>query len=378
MRHLISRTSLVAMIVASVWGFAQVSRAQDEAKTREPGGGVAIIATDSATVKAIDPAKRIVTLQKDDGTTVNVKCGEDVRNFDQIKVGDQVKAAAIAKMVVAVGKSPSAGAGAGSADAAETKTVISRAPKGAKPGAVIAKTETVTAKVDAVDPDKQTVTLSGLDDQPQTIKVSPDVDLSSVKPGDQVAIQVTKGMALWVTSPDEAQPAAATDKPDQSDDQAGAFALEGKTRTATVESIDPATRTVTLKGPMGKSRSIHLGKECVNFDQIKVGDQVRATLADEVAIAVNKSGGPPSVAAGAVVALAPKGAKPGMLIADTDDVTAKIQSIDADKGTITFSTADGTSRTVKAGPDVKLSDLKEGDDVTARITQALAIVVEKP
>ena len=76
--------------------------------------------------------------------------------------------------------------------------------------------------------------------------------------------------------------------------------------------------------------------------------------------------------------LAPKGDKPGMLIADTDQITGKIQSIDADKHTITFTQADGTAKTVKAGQKVNLSDLKPGDDITARVTQALAIVVEKP
>ena len=38
---------------------------------------------------------------------------------------------------------------------------------------------------------------------------------------------------------------------------------------------------------------------------------------------------------------------------------ATIKSIDADKGTITLSTEDGTSKTVKAGPKVKLSELFE-------------------
>ena len=58
------------------------------------------------------------------------------------------------------------------------------------------------------------------------------------------------------------------------------------------------------------------------------------------------------------------------LITDTDQITGKIQSIDADKHTITFTQADGTAKTVKAGQKVNLSDLKPGDDITARVTQA--------
>jgi Cu/Ag efflux protein CusF len=116
----------------------------------------------------------------------------------------------------------------------------------------------------------------------------------------------------------------------------------------------------------------------VNFNQIKVGDKVRSTLAQEVAVAVSKGGAAPSADAGAIMARAPKGGKPGLLIVDTDSVTGQIKSVDAAKGMITLAEADGDTRTFKAGPNVKLSELKAGDDVTASVTQALAIVVEKP
>jgi len=175
-------------------------------------------------------------------------------------------------------------------------------------------------------------------------------------------------VALWVEKPsDGAQPAAGMINP------------QGEMRDiATVEAVDPATRTVTLKTAKGETKQIHLGKQAVNFDQIKPGDKVRATLAEEVAIAVTKGGAPASAAETDAVILAPKGEKPGVIIADSDQVTAKIQSIDADKRTITLGLPDGSSKTVKAGQRVNLADLKAGDDITARVTQALAIVVEKP
>ena len=362
--------SLVAIVAISVCGFSRIAAAQDAQNMREPGGAATIAVTATATVKAIDPEKRIVTLQLSDGTEEQVTCGPEVRNFDQIKVGDEVKAAAVARMVVSIGK----GNGGGAAAPANTGPIIARAPKGAPPGAIIAKTEQITAKVDAVDADKRTVTLSGIGDKPQTAQVAEDVDLSTVKTGDSVSIEVTKGVALWVEHPSEAQPAAERLQPGEE----GALSLEGATKTAMVESIDPGTRTITLRALDGQMRSIQLGKECVNFDQIKVGDQVRATIADEIAISVSKGGAAPSADAESRIALAPKGAKPGILVAETDDVRGQIKSIDADKGTITLSLPDGGTRTVKAGPNVKLSELSAGDDVSARVTQAMAIVVEQP
>jgi hypothetical protein len=360
--------SLVAIVAISVCGFSRIAAAQDAQNMREPGGAATIAVTATATVKAIDPEKRIVTLQLSDGTEEQVTCGPEVRNFDQIKVGDEVKAAAVARMVVSIGK------GGAAAAPADSGPIIARAPKGAKPGAIIAKTEQITAKVDAVDQDKRTVTLSGIGDKPQTAQVAEDVDLSNVKAGDSVSIEVTKGVALWVEHPSEAQPAAERLQPGEE----GALSLEGATKTAMVESIDPGTRTITLRALDGQMRSIQLGKECVNFDQIKVGDQVRATIADEIAISVTKGGAAPSADAESRIALAPKGAKPGILVAETDDVRGQIKSIDSDKGTITLSLPDGGTRTVKAGPNVKLSELSAGDDVSARVTQAMAIVVEQP
>src|SRR5215475_10932165 len=51
-------------------------------------------ATATGTVQAIDPTKRTVTLRSADGTST-YKCGKDVINFDQIKVGDTVKATVV-------------------------------------------------------------------------------------------------------------------------------------------------------------------------------------------------------------------------------------------------------------------------------------------
>ena len=371
-----------AIIAAGVLGLVRIAAAGGAAQLAQPGaagagaagaGGpaaVAIAATGSATVKAIDADKRMVTLQTPDGRTIDIQCGKEVRNFDQIKVGDQIRAAAVARLAVAISKG-------GSPDD-QASTVIARMPQGSQPGAIIARTVQVSAKVDAVDPAMGTVTLSGLDDQPRTIKVSSDVDLSSIKEGDEVAVRVTKGFAIWDAGSAEAQPAAERIKP--GGEGAGAFAIEGATATATVESVDPAKRTVTLKGPEGNTRTIQLGKQCVNFDQIKEGDQVRATLAEAVALSVSKGGGAavPAADRGPVIALAPRGARPGILVADTDTLTGQIKSIDADNKTITLSDADGNTRTIKAGPNVNVSDLKEGDDVTARVTQAMAIVVTRP
>ena len=59
--------------------------------TSEPGKATAVRAVQvSAQVVSIDKATRTVTLKGPKGNVVDVVAGDEVRNFDQIKVGDFV------------------------------------------------------------------------------------------------------------------------------------------------------------------------------------------------------------------------------------------------------------------------------------------------
>ena len=159
----------------------------------------------------------------------------------------------------------------------------------------------------------------------------------------------------------------------------GAIAVSVLKASATVEAVDAAKRTVTLKGQAGETRTLKCGPEVRNFDQIKVGDSVNLTFVDEVAAYVRKADAPPMAEEGAMVALAPKGAKPGVMMAETVEVKAKIESVNTKKHTITFLNPDGSKKTVKVGKKAKeLKELQKGDDVVLRITQAMLIDVKAP
>jgi translation elongation factor P/translation initiation factor 5A len=159
----------------------------------------------------------------------------------------------------------------------------------------------------------------------------------------------------------------------------GAIAVSVLKASATVEAVDAAKRTVTLKGEAGQTKTLKCGPEVRNFDQIKVGDKVNLTFVDEVAAYVRKADAPPMAEESAMVALAPKGAKPGALMAETVEVKAKIESVNTKKHTITFLNPDGSKKTVKVGKKAKeLKELQKGDDVVLRITQAMMIDVKAP
>lgn len=148
--------------------------------------------------------------------------------------------------------------------------------------------------------------------------------------------------------------------------------------TATVVALDPANRSVSVVGPLGRTNTYICGPAVRNYDQIKVGDKVKATFVESVAVAASPASAPASVGVGGTVAVAPKGAMPGVIMVKTTEITDKIEAIDMATRTVTLEGVMGHPKTVKAGPKVDLALLKKGDDVRLQVTQALAIHVERP
>ena len=158
----------------------------------------------------------------------------------------------------------------------------------------------------------------------------------------------------------------------------GGVMVETYQETATVTGIDKATRKVTLVTPAGDKSTVKAGPAVTNFDQIRVGDQVKATVTVQLVVFVRKPGEPAGDGAAAAIALAPLGAKPGVLMADTVEITAKVKAIDVKGRKATLQFPDGTSKTFKVRPDVDLTKHSAGEDVVIRATEAFAISVEKP
>jgi hypothetical protein len=159
---------------------------------------------------------------------------------------------------------------------------------------------------------------------------------------------------------------------------AGQVVTDSITRTDTVVSVDAALRQIELKHADGKITSYKCGPQVANFDQIKVGDQVRATVVDEMALFLKPASATQVFTATATVVGARLGAKPGVASLDTLDFTAKVLAIDFWKHQVTLQTADGRTKPVPVGEFVNLADFNVGDEVVVRLTQALAVLVEKP
>jgi len=158
----------------------------------------------------------------------------------------------------------------------------------------------------------------------------------------------------------------------------GGIAVETTTITANIAFVYKAPREVVIDLPGGKRETVKCGPEIVNFDQLKSGDLVKITLTQEVAVAMGTESDPPDTKGDSVVALAPKGSKPGALMANIKQVTATVVSIDPINHTATLMFPDGRSHEVAVRSDVDLSQRKVGEKVVIRKTDVMALKVETP
>jgi Cu/Ag efflux protein CusF len=146
----------------------------------------------TATIRAIDAADRLVTLQNEDGDQVTVHAGPEVKRFSELKVGDKVTfryaeavLADIAK--AAPGATPSA-----------TVTAVAARGTGARPSGGVARQVTATVKVTAIDTDGPSVTVLTPDGGTNTFDVDDPDNLEGIGVGDLVSITYTQALLISV------------------------------------------------------------------------------------------------------------------------------------------------------------------------------------
>lgn len=145
--------------------------------------------------KSVDPKTRQVVIVGPNGNEFKTVLGDEVKNFNQIKVGDIVTLTHV-EILVADIKKPSK---VEIRERIETEKAA-RAKLGDKPAAAIERQVTVVADVTAVDDKKGTITLRGAT-RTLDLKVRDPKVLKGVKVGTQVEATVTEIIAIEVTAP---------------------------------------------------------------------------------------------------------------------------------------------------------------------------------
>jgi len=177
------RTRFLATILTATFVLPAVALAGEADKPLTKSASIVA----RATVTAVDPATRAVTLKTEGGESLDVVAGSDVKNCDQIKVGDVVRATyteSLAFKVVPKGET------AGGA----TETT-QRVPG----GAAAAQQVTTSFKVASVDPETNILWVTLPNGNTKKIQVQdPEAQkrLKTLSPGNVVSVTYTKSIAL--------------------------------------------------------------------------------------------------------------------------------------------------------------------------------------
>jgi hypothetical protein len=181
-RRLKWQLAILAVVVSSAW-----AQQPESAFTKT-------LIKSKATVTAINPATREVTIQGDNGT-VTMQAGPDVKNFKNLKVGDQVLASyyqGTLAQIVEGGKKLS--------DPAASTFAYGNSP-GMKPAGGVGRSVTVDVKIQDVNLPTNTVAFTKSDGTTHIVQArSPEMQkfLQQLKRGDTVQVTFTDSFAVSV------------------------------------------------------------------------------------------------------------------------------------------------------------------------------------
>jgi Cu/Ag efflux protein CusF len=182
-----------AIAISAALALAPSAGAQTSAMVgTAPGAAVAAQTLKvTATITAIDTSTRDITLKGPEGNLVTVTAGPEVKNFDQLKVGDKVNLQYLEALTLELKK------GGGMIVSRSEKAGAASAKPGENPAAGAGRQVTIVADVVAVDPAKQIVTLKG----PQRtidLRIADAEQFKRIAKGDQVEAKYTQAVALTV------------------------------------------------------------------------------------------------------------------------------------------------------------------------------------
>ena len=183
---------VVSIAIASGAALPAFSQTGGAVVATKPGAAmVAQKVNITATITAIDPKTRAVTLKGPQGNEVVVVAGPEVKNFAQMKAGDQVKVQYVEALTLELKK------GGGQPVARTDKEAAKGAKAGESPAGVGGRQVTIIADVVNVDAQNQRVTLRG-PNRTVDLKVRDPKQLAMIAKGDQVEAVYTEAIAVAV------------------------------------------------------------------------------------------------------------------------------------------------------------------------------------
>jgi hypothetical protein len=149
----------------------------------------------AATVMALDRQTRMVALRSAEGRSAAIYVGPEVRNFDQIKVGDEV----VVTFYAAIGAEVSTPERA--TQGVQQEGALLRAVEGQRPAGAVAEMLTTTVEIDSVDKSLNTVTFRRPDGLTRILAIEDpkaQAFIRELKRGDLVTITYMEAVAVSV------------------------------------------------------------------------------------------------------------------------------------------------------------------------------------
>lgn len=191
MRTSICITSL-SLCMAVATAFAQQAPTGTSSFSSQPGRvSAAETVKASVVVAGIDRANRILTLKDANGKIAEMVAGPEVRNFDQIALGDRVVVQYIRALTLELRKGGGVRSSVESTDGVRTKA-------GEKPGAAVGGRVTILADVIDVNQKEKSITLRGPKGNIVVLDVQNPDQFKVVKKGDQVEADYAEALAVSV------------------------------------------------------------------------------------------------------------------------------------------------------------------------------------
>lgn len=149
----------------------------------------------TASVEAINRETRMLALRGQEGRLATVYAGPEVRNFDQIDIGDEVVVTFYAAIGAEVSKPEQATKGV------QQEGAVLRAAEGARPAGAVAQMMTTTVVIDSVDKSMNTVSFKRQDGLMRVLAIEDpkaQAFIHELKRGDMVTVTYMEAVAVSV------------------------------------------------------------------------------------------------------------------------------------------------------------------------------------
>ena len=152
---------------------------------------------------------------------------------------------------------------------------------------------------------------------------------------------------------------------------------ETKVVTATIEAIEHASRTVTLKEADGTYHTVDVPADVTKFDAMKIGDKMTVRYYENVNVRL-KAPGEKDKDSDTAALTGSGGKKPGGTGATQRTITATITQLDPKVPSITFTGPNGWKYSSHVEDKEAIKKVKVGDKVDITWTEAVLVSVETP